>query len=92
MTTKNLYLYELEWVDACNACPRNVIDCRNISSNGEILGFRILAKSMQKVPTHKVKELYEFLRKNGNLPYMTQTKSGAFRIHYFNKPNNKPNK
>lgn len=79
-----LFLYELAWCKACETDPRNVIDCRTIDDD-EHCGFKVLAKSARPATNKQILQLYNYLRHNGNLPYMTETKAGDIRIHYFKR-------
>ena len=79
-----VHLIEYEWIDPKDACARNVIDCTPYS--GPCVAFKMLGKSTQRLSNENVRQLYKYLRSNGNNPYMTETESGAIRIQYHRWP------
>lgn len=77
---RTLHLYELEWCDA------RLTDTRNtVWGAGNKVGYKVLAKSARPASNSDIRSLYNYLRKNGNRPYMTETPAGDIRIQYFKK-------
>lgn len=66
-----VHLLEYEWIDPKAAHPCNVMP--------------VAGKSMQRMNNESVRQLYKYLRTNGNNPYMTE-KNGSIRIQYFRWP------
>lgn len=66
-----VHLLEYEWIDPKSAHPRNVMS--------------VAGKSMQRMNNESVRQLYNYLRTNGNDPYMTE-RNGSIRIQYFRWP------
>ncbi len=79
-----VHLIEYEWINPKDAHPRNVVDCTPYS--GPCYGYKMLGKSTQRLSNENVRQLYKYLRSNGNNPYMTETESGAIRIQYIRWP------
>ena len=76
-----LHLYELEWTDkkAVNA---------NQMKDGErvrVSGYKVIAATKQAYSNAGIRNLYNYLRANGNRPYMTELPGGDIRIQYFCK-------
>lgn len=76
-----LHLYELEWTDkkAVNA---------NQMKDGErvrLSGYKVIAATKQAYSNSGIRNLYNYLRANGNNPYMTELPGGDIRIQYFCK-------
>lgn len=75
-----LFLYEMSWCDALHTDKNNIVGgCTDKT------GYKVLAMSRQMVSNEQIRNVYNFLWKNGNRPYMTETASGNIRIQYFNK-------
>ena len=73
-----VHLLEYEWIDPKSAHPRNVLPVAG--PNGAQM-----AKSVQRMNNESVRQLYKYLRTNGNDPYMTE-QNGSIRIQYFRWP------
>ena len=78
-----VHLLEYEWIDSKDAYPRNVMPVSG--PNGAQMAIKMLGKSMQRMNNESVRQLYKYLRTNGNNPYMTE-KNGSIRIQYFRWP------
>lgn len=78
-----VHLIEYEWIDPKAANPRNVMPVAG--PNGAQMAYRMLGKSMQRMSNESVRQLYKYLRANGNDPYMTE-RNGSIRIQYFRWP------
>lgn len=79
-----LHLYELRWVSAGNAEPKNFVT----ADNGELIHYQVNAASRQLASNSQIRNLYNYLWSNGNTPYMTELPNGDIRIQYFKKENN----
>ena len=77
---RTLHLYELEWCDKKQAVERNTV-----WGAGNVVGYKVLAKSARPASNSDIRNLYNYLRKNGNRPVMTETPAGDIRIQYFKK-------
>lgn len=72
---RTLHLYELEWFD----------NRPSTLSPGEIGGYKVKAASHQLASNSQIRNLYNYLRANGNRPYMTELANKDIRIQYFKK-------
>lgn len=79
-----VHLIEYEWIDPKDAHPRNVMPVAG--PDGELMGYKMLGKSVQRLNNEGVRQLYQYLRTNGNCPYMTERRNGSIRIQYFRWP------
>lgn len=78
-----VHLIEYEWIDPKDAHPRNTF---SVVLGGESqMAYKMLGKSMQRLNNDGVRKLYQYLRTNGNAPYMTEH-NGSIRIQYFRWP------
>ena len=80
-----VHLIEYEWVNPMEAHPKNTMPILT-GAIGARLGFKMLGKSTQRLSNENVRQLYKYLRSNGNNPYMTETDKGSIRIQYFRWP------
>lgn len=78
-----VHLIEYEWIDPKTADPRNVIPVAG--PNGPKMAYKMLGGSTQRLSNENVRQLYKYLRSNGNAPYMTE-RNDAISIHYFRWP------
>lgn len=78
-----VHLVEYEWIAPHNAHPRNIMPVAR--PDGFQMAYKMLGKSMQRLNNEGVRSLYQYLRSNGNAPYMTEH-SGSIRIQYFRWP------
>lgn len=46
---------------------------------------KVIAATKQAYSNAGIRNLYNYLRVNGNRPYMTELSNGDIRIQYFNK-------
>lgn len=53
--------------------------------SSHMTGHKVLAKTCQAYSNAGIRNLYNYLRANGNRPYMTELPNGDIRIQYFNK-------
>lgn len=75
-----LHLYELAWCDA------KLTDARNtVWGAGDKVGYKVIAATKQAYSNAGIRNLYNYLRGNGNRPYMTELPNGDIRIQYFKK-------
>ena len=79
-----LHLYELEWVEKKAVDVSQLKDGERVRLNG----YKVLAKTVQAYNNAGIRNLYNYLRANGNRPYMTELPNGDIRIQYFNKKEN----
>lgn len=77
---RTLHLYEFEWIDKNKAVPENVF-----SMGSNAVGVRKIACTRRVTSNRNIVNLYNYLYKNGNMPYMTELPSGNIRICYFKK-------
>lgn len=80
-----VHLLEYEWIAPKDAHPRNTLPIVTGPHVGGQLAFKMLGKSMQRMNNESVRQLYKYLRTNGNNPYMTE-QNGSIRIQYFRWP------
>ena len=81
---RTLHLYELEWVEKKAVDVSQLKDGERVRLNG----YKVLAKTVQAYNNAGIRNLYNYLRANGNRPYMTELPNGDIRIQYFNKKGN----
>lgn len=78
-----VHLIEYEWIDPKDAHPRNVFPV--VLGGDAQMAYKMLGKSIQHLSNEGVRKLYNYLRFNGNRPYMTEH-NGSIRIQYFRWP------
>ena len=78
-----VHLIEYEWIDPKDAHTRNTFP---VGLGGDAqMAYKMLGKSTQRLNNEGVRQLYQYLRTNGNRPYMTEH-NGSIRIQYFRWP------
>lgn len=83
---RTLHLIEYEWIDPADAYKRNIFP---VASGPAKMAYKMLGKSVNKASNERIRQVYEYLRKNGNCPLMTEQPSGDIRIQYFRWPRGK---
>lgn len=78
-----VHLIEYERIDPKTAHPRNIMPVA--APDGAQMAYKMLGKSIQRLNNEGVRQLYKYLRSNGNAPYMTE-QDGSIRIQYFRWP------
>lgn len=77
---RTVHLYEFEWMDKSKVIPENVF-----AMGSNAVGIRKLAYSHRATSNADITYLYNYLYRNGNMPYMTELPNGDIRIQYFKK-------
>lgn len=78
-----VHLIEYEWIDPKDAHPRNIMPV--VPGGDAQMAYKMLGKSIQHLNNEGVRNLYQYLRLNGNNPCMTE-QNGSIRIQYFRWP------
>lgn len=76
-----LHLYELDWTDKQAVNVGQMKDGERV----RLSGYKVIAATKQAYSNAGIRNLYNYLRENGNRPYMTELSNGDIRIQYFNK-------
>lgn len=76
-----LHLYELEWTDKKAVNVNQMKDGERV----RLSGYKVIASTKQAYSNAGIRNLYNYLRANGNRPYMTELPGGGIRIQYFCK-------
>lgn len=76
-----LHLYELEWTDKKAVNVSQMKDGERV----RLSGYKVIAATKQAYSNAGIRNLYNYLRANGNNPYMTELPGGDIRIQYFCK-------
>lgn len=76
-----LHLYELDWTNKKTVDVSQLKDGERVRLNG----YKVIAATKQAYSNAGIRNLYNYLRANGNRPYMTELQNGDIRIQYFKK-------
>lgn len=76
-----LHLYELDWTDKQAVNVGQMKDGERV----RLSGYKVIAATKQAYSNAGIRNLYNYLRANGNRPYMTELSNGDICIQYFNK-------
>ena len=76
-----LHLYELDWTN------KKAVDVSQLKDGERVRlsGYKVIAATKQAYSNAGIRNLYNYLRTNGNRPYMTELQNGDIRIQYFKK-------
>nr|DAH29452.1 MAG TPA: hypothetical protein [Bacteriophage sp.] len=76
-----LHLYELYWTNKKSVDVSQLKDGERV----RLSGYKVIAATKQAYSNAGIRNLYNYLRVNGNRPYMTELPNGDIRIQYFKK-------